>query len=146
MEIHTTFGQYIEFGEAEKQIVFSWQYYFNLHAFNGFIIGWNNREITYLTSLCILKEYIDEKQIALKDTKYDSSMLNIDPIYLSQRYGEVNKFTSLRDDLMNLDIYEGVKKGDIYISEIVCYYSINISAIEIEYTNKRTSDRLRSTH
>jgi hypothetical protein len=146
IEIHTTFGQYVEFGEPEKQVIFSWQYFFNLHSFNGFIIGWNNKEITYLASLCILKEFIEEKSIALKDTKYDTSMLNIDPIYLSQRYGDVQKNTSLRDDLIDLNIYEGVKRGDVYISEIVCYYSINISALEIEYTNRRTSDIFRSTH
>jgi hypothetical protein len=146
LEILTTYGQYVEFGENDKQVLFSWHYYFNLHTFNGFIIGWDNTNITYLTSLCILKDFIDEKQITLTDTKYDSSMLNIDPVYLSQRFGEITKSTSLRDDLINLNIYDGVKQGDVYISEIVCYYNIFINSLEIEYTNKCTMDRFRSAH
>jgi len=73
-------------------------------------------------------------------------LLNIDPIYLSQRYGVLFKNTSIRDDLINLNIFESVKRGDIYISEIICYYDKYINSIEIEYTDKYNSDKWRSVH
>jgi len=51
MSIYTTLGQYIEFGNnREGDLAFSWQYHFNLNLFDGFIIGWNGKNITYLAS------------------------------------------------------------------------------------------------
>lgn len=53
MSIYTSHGQFIEFGSASLEYNFSWEYYFNLKHFDGFIIGWNDKNITYLASLCV---------------------------------------------------------------------------------------------
>jgi hypothetical protein len=57
MSIYTTFGQFLEFGQhvtsKPGSVPFSWEFHFNLRSFDGFIIGWNDKSLTYLASLVI---------------------------------------------------------------------------------------------
>jgi hypothetical protein len=58
LKIDTTHGQFVEFGSNSYEFNFTWEYYFNLKHFDGFIIGWNDKNINYLASLCIEVYYI----------------------------------------------------------------------------------------
>jgi hypothetical protein len=72
-------------------------------------------------------------------------LLYIDPIYLSPRYGILEKTTCVKDDLSFLN-HEALKRSEYYISKIVIYYDIGITAMEVEYVHKLTGDKTKSSH
>jgi hypothetical protein len=148
MTIYTTYGQYVEFGKSSLDFNFSWEYYFNLRYFDGFIVGWNESNINYLASLIIEKppSTQDDANPYLSDTTYESRLYNIDPIFLTARYGRVDAYTTLEDNLQKFNLLQLAKDGEVYISDISVYYDKFINAIEIEYTNKKTGDKVKSTH
>jgi len=148
MAIYTTYGQYLEFGKVGAEYNFSWEYYFNLRYFDGFIVGWNETNITYLASLIIEKPptSLDEKSVFLSDTTYESRLYNIDPIFLTPRYGKVDSFTTVEDDLLKYNLYQLAKDGEVYISDISVYYEKYINSFEVEYTNKKTGEKIKSLH
>jgi len=53
MAIFTTFGQFVEFGSPKVETNFSWEYYYNLQYFDGFILGWTENCINYIASLIV---------------------------------------------------------------------------------------------
>jgi hypothetical protein len=151
LAIYTTFGQYVEFGKKTVEFNFSWEYYFNLRYFDGFIIGWDEKHINYLASLVterssILNKEDNEGNIQLKDTTYETYLLNVEPVYLSDKYGKIDPYTTILDDLEFLRISQSVKDGEIYISEITCYFDKFINCLEIEYTNRRTEEKYKANH
>ena len=82
LEIFTTFGQFVQFGNPKIDINFSWEYYYNLQYFDGFKIGWNDNSINYLASLVIENTGdIDEKKVELSDTTYDSRLYVIGKLF-----------------------------------------------------------------
>jgi len=145
--VYTTNGQFVEIGKPNQECNFAWEYYFNLKFFDGFIIGWDETSINYLAALTVEKPIpLDEKNIVLSTSAFDNRLINIDPIYLSPRYGRFDSFTTFEDDLIKKNIFQQVKDGDIYISEVTIYYDKSINDIETEYTNKKTKEKFKATH
>ena len=148
MAIYTTFGQYVEFGKSTAEFNFTWEYFFNLRFFDGFIIGWNEKNISYLASLVVEKNQAnyDEKNITLTDTTYIRSYF-VEPMYLSPRYGKVDCNTIIVDDLVKLNILNDMKSNNPwFISEICVFYEKTINTIEVEYTNRKSLNKLKSYH
>ena len=148
MGIYTTFGQFVEFGKSPLEYNFTWEYFFNLRFFDGFIIGWNDRNITYLASLVVekLQANYDEKNIVLTDTTYIRSYF-VEPMYLSPRYGTIDANTFVIDDLTKMKLLNDIQSNDPwYISEIAVYFDKMINCVEVEYTNRKSLVKVKSCH
>jgi len=149
LAIYTTFGQYVEFGRSNLDCNFIWEYHFNLRCFDGFLIGWDEKNINYLASLTVEGNPNAElmgKTESLADTTYESRLYIIEPIFLTPRYGKIDCYTVIEDDLYKLNIFQLVKKGEIFLSEIVIYYDKHINSIDVEYTNRKTGEKYKSAH
>lgn len=147
LSVYSTFGQFMEFGvnaHGNNLLNFSWEYYYNLKHFDGFIVGWDDKKINYLAMLINEKpqNQSDNVQVNLNDTTYESYAVNFDPIYLSATYGKIDAYTTVNNDLENLNIF----KKPFYISEITVYYDKFINYIEVEYTHAMTGEKLKSVH
>ena len=148
MSIYTTLGQFIEFGKPSVDINFVWEYYFNLRYFDGFIIGWNEKNINYISSLVVEKQNssLEEKNIILSDSTYESRLFNVEPIYLTKSYGKTDSYTIVDDDLIKLNLYNLAKEGIIYISEIIIFFDKFINSFDIEYTNRHSGEKFKAIH
>jgi len=148
MGIYTTLGQFVEFGRTNLKPNFSWEFYYNLRNFDGFIVGWTNQNINYLGSLSVEKTNIKnaDENIILTDTTYDSKCYLVEPIYLSTIYGKISPNTSIEDEIMKLNIMNEIKLGTIYLSSVLIYYDKYINCFEVEYTKKENGEKLKYTH
>ncbi len=163
MCIYTTHGQFIEFGPSSNsnsnECNFTWDYHFNMKKFDGFLIGWNENNINYLASLIIDKSSTTSSNSGnsgnssntanspintvykqtLIDTTYESRKFIIEPIFLTPKYGNINKnkfqSTNFIDTLNKLNIYNKVKEGEYHLSGITVYYDSYINGIEFEYSS-----------
>lgn len=153
MTIETIFGQYVQFGEEiEGDNETQWDFYSNDLNFDGFNIGWDENKINYL-EIFVLKErreYVEEqkeKQSKLKNVTNEISIINANPLYLSEIYGTITKETNFNDDLEKFGIFEEIKKGEMYLNEISLYFDgKKITRIDTEYTNKITDIKRRNKH
>jgi hypothetical protein len=147
LTIFTTFGQFVDFGDKNLGYNFTWEYFFNLRYFDGFIIGWDETHINYLASLIIEKppNQIDET-IQLNDASKNHKISLIDPIFVTTTYGRFDDTTNVDDDLKKHLIYELAKERVVYISEVNVYYDKYLHSIEVEYTNRRTRDKIKVQH
>lgn len=146
--VYTTLGQFMEIGKSNVEYNFQWDYYFNLKYFDGFIIGWDEHNINYLSALIIEKPLLnyDERHITLSDTTNQTRDYNIEPIYLTSWYGKHSHSTKIEDQLTKGRITEPVKDRTIYLSEITVYYDQSISRIDVEYTNRVTEEKTKISH
>ena len=134
MVVKTTKGQFVDFGNGDK-FDFTWDFYFNQKSFDGFIIGWNKKNINYLASILVDKEIVPEKETLTDVTYTQNSLKMINPIYQSQLYGIFNSMnTTYNDPYLNNDIFNLLREGKIYLGEICVYYYNTINKIDILYS------------
>ena len=132
--IKTTRGQFIEFGLNEK-LDFVWDFYFNQKAFDGFIIGWNKKNINYLATILVNSEIPHEKETLTDVTYSQDSITMVNPFYQSQLYGSFStNETIFIDPYMNNDVLDLLREGKIYLGEISVYYYNSINKIDILYS------------
>jgi hypothetical protein len=147
LTIFTTFGQFVDFGEKNLGYNFTWEYFFNLRYFDGFIIGWDETHINYLASLVIERSPNQgDELVQLNDSSRNHKISHIDPLFLTSCYGRVDTTTNVDDDLKKYSLFELAKERLVYISEINVYYDKCLHSIEVEYTNRRTREKIKVQH
>lgn len=148
LSINTIYGQYVEFGQIGTKHIFHWDFYYNLLLIDSFTIGWDDEKINYFMCTTIVIQSFNEekKNIALTDIT-ELPINNTEPIYQSEMIGVVNDETSFIDDLHNLDLFNYIREGHVYLHSISVYYEgKRITRIDTEYVNTLANIKIGNSH